>query len=106
MATTTIQTLRGARWRVRMAVAARVAAALFAGYFLAHAATAFLTLALPLAKADRVIFASLLSFVVWTVAAIHAFAAPSAWRAWWLPLLAGGVLLGITLLFPGTAARP
>ncbi len=99
-------TLPPAGWRGRVAVATRVAAALLAGYFLAHAATAFLTLVLPLAKADRVIFASLLSFAVWTAAAVYALAARSAWRAWALPLLAGVALLGITLLFPEMAARP
>jgi len=97
---------RGPRWRHPARVATRVAAAVFGGYFLAHATTAFLTLALPLAKADRVIFASLLSFGVWAAAAVYVFAAASAWRAWWVPVLAGAALLGITLLFPGLAARP
>ncbi len=92
-------------WRQRLAMASRVAAAILAGYFLAHAATAFLTLVLPLGKADRVIFASLLSFAVWTAAVVHVFAARSAWRAWWLPSVAGAVLLGVALLFPDLAAR-
>lgn len=96
----------GTRWRRPAGVASRVAAAVFAGYFLAHASAAFLTLAMPLDRADRVIFASLLSFAVWAAAAIYVFATPSAWRAWWAPGLAGAVLLGITLLFPDQAARP
>ncbi|MCF7220694.1 hypothetical protein [Marilutibacter chinensis] len=93
-------------WRYRGAVAARVLAAVVGGYYLAHGATAFLTLVLPLARVDRVIAASLLSFAVWCAAAIHAFAARSAWRAWWVPGLFASVLLGATMLFPELARRP
>jgi hypothetical protein len=89
-----------------MAVASRVCAALFAGYFLAHATTAFLTLVLPFARVDRVIAASLLSFVVWCAAAVYVFAARTAWRAWWVTLLTGAVLLATTFVFPELAARP
>ncbi|TNJ35881.1 DUF3649 domain-containing protein [Arenimonas terrae] len=81
-------------------------AALFGGYFLAHGATAFLTLVLPMGKVDRVVFASLLSFAVWCAAAIHAFGARSAWRAWGWPVLVGAALLGLALAFPEQAARP
>lgn len=97
---------RAPGWRMRAQVASRVCAALFGGYFLAHGATAFLTLALPLGKVDRVVFAGLLSFWVWCAAAICVFAARSAWRAWGWPVLAGALLLGVTLLFPEQAARP
>lgn len=97
---------RAPMWRVRAAVASRVCAALFGGYFLAHGMTAFLTLVLPMGKVDRVVFASLLSFAVWCAAAIHVFAARSAWRAWAWPVLAGAVLLGVALAFPEQAARP
>lgn len=93
-------------WRDRLGVASRVGAALVAGYFLAHGTTAFLTLALPLGKVDRVVFASLLSFAVWCAAVVYVFAAPSAWRAWWVTSLAGAVFLGIAMLFPEMAARP
>lgn len=93
-------------WQDRTGVLARIAAALFAGYFLAHGATAFLTLVLPLGRADRVVFASLLSFAAWTAAVIYIFAARSAWRAWWVPTLAASALLAIPLLLPDLAARP
>ena len=43
----------------RLSLASRVLAALVGGYAFAHAATAFLTLALPFARADRVIAATL-----------------------------------------------
>ena len=96
----------GSGWRDRVGVASRVGAAVVAGYFLAHGMTAFLTLVLPLGKIDRVIFASLLSFAVWCAAVVYAFAARSAWRAWWWPSLAGVLLLGAAMLFPEMAARP
>lgn len=97
---------RPSRWRHRAGVASRVAAALFGGYFLAHGATAFLTLVLPFGRADRVITASLLSFAVWCAATVYVFAARSAWRAWWMLLLAGALLLALPMLFPDWASRP
>jgi len=100
---------RGARragWKHRLAVASRVLAASIGGYWFAHGATAFLTLALPLGKVDRVIAASLLSFLVWCAMAVYVFATRSAWRAWLVPAIGGGLLLGMALLFPGIAARP
>lgn len=93
-------------WRDQVGVASRIGAAIVAGYFLAHGMTAFLTLALPLGKVDRVVFASLLSFAVWCAAVVYVFAASSAWRAWWVTSLAGAVCLGIAMLFPEMAARP
>ena len=93
-------------WRNRLAVASRVCAALFAGYFLAHATTAFLTLVLPFARVDRVIAASLLSFAVWCAAAVYVFAVRNGWCAWWAPVLLGTVLLGIQMQFAELAARP
>ncbi len=92
--------------RYRLAVASRVLAALFAGYFVAYGSTAFLTLALPFERANRVVTASLLCFAVWCAAALYAFAARSAWRAWWVLLLVGGGLLGVALLAGDFAARP
>ena len=96
---------RKAGWKQRLAVASRVLAASIGGYWFAHGATAFLTLALPFGKVDRVIAASLLSFAVWCAMAIYVFASRSAWRAWLVPAIGGGLLLGVALLFPGLAAR-
>ena len=98
--------LPGSGWRYRLAVASRACAALFGGYFFAHATAAFLTLVLPFARAERVIAASLLSFAVWCAAAVYVFSVRSGWRAWWAPVLAGALLLGIQMLFPEAAARP
>lgn len=92
--------------RQRLAVASRVGAALCGGYFFAHAATAFLTLALPFARVDRVFAASLLGFAVWTAVAVYVFAARSAWRAWALPVLGGAALLAAPMLLPALAGRP
>lgn len=63
-------------------IASRVLAALFGGYALAYAFAAFFSVYLPLPRPDRVAFAGMLSFAVWTAAAIYVFAARSALRAW------------------------
>lgn len=90
----------------RVSNTARVLAALFGGYAFAHAATAFLTLVLPFARADRVITATLLSFVVWCTVAVLAFTARTAWRAW-AGIVVGSLLLyGIAAAFPDLASRP
>ncbi|MCY1285711.1 hypothetical protein D9M68_148400 [compost metagenome] len=75
-------------------IGSRVLAALVGGYALAYAFTAFFTVYLPLARADRVVFASLACFAVWTAAAIYVFAARSATRAW---LVLGGLTLAMGL---------
>ncbi len=86
--------------------AARTLAALLAGYWVAWGSTAFLTLALPMSRANRVTTASLLCFAVWTAAAMYAFAARSAWRAWWRLLLTGAALYVPALIFSAGAMRP
>jgi hypothetical protein len=88
------------------AAVSRVLAALLAGYWVAWGSTAFLTLVLPMSRADRVTTASLLCFAVWTAAAMYAFAARSGWRAWWVLLLAGGIPYAIALAFGEWAMRP
>lgn len=68
--------------RYRLAVASRVVAAIVGGYGLAASATALLSLLLPLTRADAVITATLLSFTVYTCAALWVFATRNAWHAW------------------------
>ncbi|WHZ21741.1 MAG: hypothetical protein OJF47_000853 [Nitrospira sp.] len=63
-------------------VTARVLAAAFGGYGLTYAATACLTLLLPLSKIEAILTASMLSFVFYTVAILWAFAASTPQRAW------------------------
>jgi hypothetical protein len=90
----------------RLSLASRVLAALVGGYAFAHAATAFLTLALPFARADRVIAATLLAFVVWCGVAIYAFMAPKVWRVWAVLLIGGALMYGVAVAFSDMAARP
>jgi hypothetical protein len=82
-----------------------VLAALLGGYFVAWGSTAFLILVLPMSRVDRVVTASLLCFGVWCAAVVHAFAARSAWRAWWVLLAIGGALNAAAYLFAEQAAR-
>ncbi|RMH84324.1 DUF3649 domain-containing protein [Pseudomonas sp. AOB-7] len=87
-------------------IASRILAALFGGYALAYGFTAFFAVYLPLARADRVVFASLLCFAVWTAAVIYVFAARSALRAWSLPL-GLALLLCLAAFLPAEfGARP
>jgi hypothetical protein len=85
--------------RYRLGVASRAIAAILGGYVLAAVSTALLSLALPMPRVDAVMTATLLSFTVYTCAAIWAFAARDALRAWLgvgVPVLVMG--LGLSLL--------
>lgn len=80
-------------------IASRVLAALVGGYALAYGFVAFLSVYLPLARPDRVAFAGLFSFAVWTAVVIYVFAARSATRAWlWLGCLT--LALGLAAFLP------
>ncbi len=84
----------GAAARQRLGVGARACAAIFGGYALAAALTALLSLALPMARADAVLSATLLSFAAYTGAVLWVFAARSAARAWLGLLLPAALLAG------------
>ncbi|WP_342246452.1 DUF3649 domain-containing protein [Pseudomonas sp. OTU5201] len=88
-----------AKISTRWNVTARVLAAILGGYAAAYAATAFLSVYLPLVRSDRVVFASLSCFAVYTFAIIYAFAVRSALRAWL-------VLAGVTALMALAACLP
>lgn len=90
----------------RLAVVSRVSAALAGGYLVAYASAALLTVVLPFSRINRAVTASLLSFVIWSVVALWAFAARSAWRSWWPLLAGGGVMLGLALMLRDYGARP
>ena len=94
----------GARYRTGITV--RTAAALLAGYALASAGTALLSALLPFDRVERVFTATLLSFAVWTGAALYAFAAKSAWRAVWVTLGLAILMAIPALAFPGLSVRP
>jgi hypothetical protein len=87
-------------------VAARAAAAVVGGYFVAHAFAAFMTMVLPFARPDRVVAGTVLAFVVWCIAALYAFAVRSVWRACAVPATLGAAMLGVTVVFPELGTRP
>lgn len=68
-------------WRYRGDVAARAAAAIGGGYLLSSTSMALLARLLPLPRADAVILATMLAFVVYTCVVIWVFATASALRA-------------------------
>lgn len=78
--------------RYRWGVASRAMAALFGGYALSSAATVLMALLWPAPLAQAVLWATMLSFVVYTVAAIWVFTTRSAARAW------AGMWVGTALL--------
>ncbi|MBH1965715.1 MAG: iron transporter [Comamonadaceae bacterium] len=66
----------------RWSVVSRVAAAALGGYALSSAATVLLALIWPAPKAQALLWATMLSFLVYTAAVIWAFYTRSASRAW------------------------
>ena len=72
---------RRAEWATRLAVAGRVVLATGGGYGLAALATALLSLVLPLARAEAVTAATLLSFALMLGIVVYVFAARSLARA-------------------------
>ncbi len=79
--------------RYRWLVASRVAAAALGGYALTSAATVLLALLWPAPKAQAVLWATMLSFVIYTVAVIWAFTARGVARVW-IGMIGGGAVLG------------
>lgn len=75
----------GQRW---LEMLSRTGAAILGGYAFTYAATAAIARALPLATVDAVVIATLLSFTLYTLVVLWAFAARTAWRAWGVMLLA------------------
>lgn len=81
-------------------------AALVGGYLLAFGFTAFFSVYLPLARADRVVTASLLCFAAWVAAALYAFAARSPFRAWLMLLFTAAGLYLLAYLPTDWRLRP
>lgn len=75
-----------------MRIASRAAAAILGGYLLASASILACAAVLPGLRAEAVMTTSLLSYAIYTGAALWAFAARSARRAW-LGLLAPSTVL-------------
>ncbi len=72
----------GAALHDRLAVLSRTVAAVAGGYGLTALCTIVAARYLPMAPADAVMTATMLSFAIFTCAVIWVFAARSAWRAW------------------------
>lgn len=70
------------RYKVETEVFSRVLAAIFAGYLLTALITALLAVLLPMAKADAVLVATMLSFVFYAAAVMWVFTVKRWWRSW------------------------
>lgn len=87
--------------RYRWAVFSRIVAAVLGGYALAAISAAGLAIWLPMTRVDAVVTASMLAFVIYSVAIMWVFAARSTWRAWAgmvLPTMVLGGLFWLTRL--------
>jgi len=75
-----------ASFRYRLGVASRAVAAIAGGYGIAALFAAALALCLPaafgMARSEAAMTGTLVSFLVFALAAMWVFAARSAWRAW------------------------
>lgn len=76
----------------RLAVASRVVAALIGGYLVTALSSICLAQFLPLARAEAVVLAMTLSFLVYLIAVLWCFACRSAWGAWFGLLLPSAAL--------------
>lgn len=81
----------------RAALLARIAAAIGGGYGLAAVTAATGALALPAPRSEAVLAGTMAGLLAWTAAAVWAFAARTAGRAW-LGLLCPAALLGAIAL--------
>lgn len=92
----------------KLEILARVAAALFGAYALASGAAVLLAAVLPQTRAEAVLTATLLSFVVYVAGAVWAFAEPRLGRVWCglvgASALLGGLGLGLGLLLTRSQA--
>ncbi|MBB5607935.1 MULTISPECIES: DUF3649 domain-containing protein [unclassified Janthinobacterium] len=79
----------------RLGVASRSIAAIAGGYVLAALVTMLLSVCLPMARAEAVMTATLLSFAIYTCAVLWVFATGSALRAWLGLLIPGAVIAAI-----------
>lgn len=75
-------------------IVSRSLAAILGGYALAASATALLAVVLPLPRADAVVTATLLSFLLYALAVLRVFTVRSAARAW-LDMLAPAAAMAL-----------
>ena len=79
----------------RLGVASRSVAAIVGGYVLAALVTMLLSVSLPMARAEAVMTATLLSFAIYTCAVLWVFATRSALRAWLGLLIPAAIIAAI-----------
>lgn len=89
--------------RYRWAVFSRIIAAVLGGYALASVSAAALAIWLPMRRVDAVVTASMLAFVIYSVAIMWVFAARSTTRAWAGIMLPTAALGGLFWLHRLTA---
>lgn len=94
---------RGPALRYRLVVLSRTLAAIVGGYVVSSLSTMVLARLLPMAPADAVMTATMLSFAIFTCAVIWVFAARSAVRAW-LGLALPSLLLALLAWLTGTGS--
>lgn len=82
-------------WRYRANVAARVVAGTIGAYAVAALFAMALARILPMDRAQAVVPATLLAFLIVPVVTIWAFLARGPWRAWAGVLLLGGLFAAI-----------
>ncbi|MBG7622385.1 DUF3649 domain-containing protein [Herbaspirillum sp. AP02] len=92
--------LRGPTLRYRLAVFSRALAAVGGGYGVSTLSTMVLARLLPMAPADAVMTATMLSFAIFTCAVIWVFAARSAAQSW-LGLALPALLLALVAWLTG-----
>ncbi len=78
-------------------VTGRVLAAAFGGYVATYAATACLTLLLPMPRQEAILTAAMFSFVLYAGAILWAFAARTTFRAWLGLLVPAAICAAIAL---------
>lgn len=88
-----------APWSERLGIVSRALAAIVGGYALAALCSVALALLLPLARSEAVTWGMLASFAVYAGAALWAFAASTAARAW------GGLALALAVAALPAALR-
>lgn len=88
-----------APWPERLGIVSRALAAIVGGYALAALCSVALALLLPLARSEAVTWGMLASFAVYAGAALWAFAASTAARAW------GGLALALAVAALPAALR-
>ncbi|MBB1452603.1 hypothetical protein H5159_16295 [Pseudoalteromonas sp. SG43-1] len=85
----------------RVLVFLRFFIAIIGGYAFTSASTALLSLVLPIAKQDAVLFSVSISILIYAVVFIYAFSVKSLKTVWISILLSTGAFIGLLALLKG-----